>query len=554
MFNKLFNSRTKTVTFAAFLLACSTLGSKFLALIRDRLLAGSFGAGPELDIYFTAFRVPDFVYGILVLGGISAVFVPVFSGYFKEGIREDRWPEAAIEFANNILNCFLLLMICLCVLLAIFAPIILRIIVPGFNEDSMNLAVLMTRIMFLSPILLGISNFFSGILHFFNRFLIYSLSPILYNLGIIIGILFFVPFFGVIGLSFGVILGAFFHLAIQIPAARLCGFQYRPIFNFKFPGVVKAFKLMIPRAFGSAVNQVNLIVITAIASTLTAGSIAVFNFAHNLNYIPVGLIGVSFALASFPSLSKSWAQGQKEEFMKSFSSIFRQVFYLVIPVSVLMFLLRAQIVRIILGTGQFGWWETKLTAASLGLFCVGIFAAALIPLLSRTFYSFHNTKTPVAIGVFTVGLNIIFSFLFVKLLSFPNFFQETITGILKIQGVANAQVAGLPLAMSLAVIFQFFLLLFFLRKKTGGIRFGEIWGSFKKIAVCSVLFGIVAYFVLRFAVLIFDTQTFFGVLFQVVLTCLVGGAFYILITFYFRTPEAGAIWSLISKRFNRGKL
>jgi putative peptidoglycan lipid II flippase len=349
MLNHILNSKTKTITFAAFLLALSTLISRILGLVRDRLLAGRFGAGEELDIYFAAFRIPDFFYGILIAGGITAAFLPVFSEYFsKKTSKENEWSPQVLEFTNNILNCFLILLILICLILAIFAPLIIKFIIPGFSPENKALTIALTRIIFLSPIFFGLSSVFSGILHFFNKFLVYSLAPILYNLGIIFGILFLVPSFGVFGLAYGVILGAFLHLIIQIPAAKNSGFKYKPLFNFKYSGLKKVFKLMIPRTIGSAAYHINLVVITAIASTLTAGSITIFNFSNNLHYFPIGLIGTSFAISSFPVFSKFWARGQKREFLDSFSSSFRQIIFFIIPISLLIFILRAQIVRLVL--------------------------------------------------------------------------------------------------------------------------------------------------------------------------------------------------------------
>ena len=553
MFNRILNSQTKTVTFAAVLLAGSSLVSKLLALIRDRLLAGKFGAGEELDIYFAAFRIPDFVYGILVLGGISAVFLPIFSEYFRQNKPGDGWPVSSLEFTNNVLNCFLILLIAVCMILAVFTPLLVKVIFPGFSGENQALAILLTRIMFLSPILLGISSLFSGILQYFNRFLIYSLAPVLYNVGIILGILFFSPLFSsalrVLGVALGVILGAFLHLLIQIPAARMAGFKYRPIFNFGFPGIIKTFKLMVPRSIGTAAYQVNLIVITGIASTLTTGSIAVFSFAQNINFIPVSLIGISFALASFPVLSQSWASGLREKFSENFSSVFRQILYLILPVSLLMFLLRAQIVRLILGTGEFGWLETRLTAASLGLFCLSIFAAAFIPLLSRVFYSFQDTRTPVAIGISAMILNVVLSFLLVWLLSFPNFFREMTANFLNLQGIGNIEVVGLALAISVATVFQFFLLLVFLKKRMGGIKLREIRHSFRKIIIATILMAIFTYLALQTAVNFVDMRTFSGVLIQTIFAVLIGAFIYLLLTFFLKSPEFKTIWSSISEQF-----
>ena len=531
MFNRFFNSQTKTITFAAILLASSALISRILGLVRDRLLAGKFGAGTELDIYFAAFRIPDFVYGILILGGISAIFLPVFSEYFKKDQKQ------AWELANHTLNCFLILLIFICGILALFTPFLIKFIVPGFGLEEKASVILLTRIMFLSPIFFGLSSLFSGVLHYFNRFLAYSLAPVLYNLGIIFGILFLLPIFGLPGLAYGVILGAFFHWIIQIPAAKNSGYKYKPIFNFKFPGLIKIFKLMVPRTIGAAAYHLNLIVITAIASTLTVGSIAIFNFSNNLQYIPIGLIGASFAIAAFPVLSQNFVAGFREKFLENFSSTFRQILFLIVPISILVFLLRVQLVRIILGTGQFGWQDTRLTAACLGLFCFGIFAFTFIPFLARVFYSFQNTKTPVTIGLISMVLNIALCFLFVFLLKFPNFFQESIISILKLQGIKNIAVVGLPLALSISGIFQFSLLLIFLKKRISEINFKEILFSFNKILLAAILMTFSVYFTLHIMANLVNMDTFFGIFLQASAAVSIGIFVYIFIAYFLRCSE-----------------
>jgi putative peptidoglycan lipid II flippase len=545
MIAKLFNSRTKTVASAAGLLGISALISRFLGLIRDRLLAGTFGAGEELDIYFAAFRIPDFVYGILIMGGVAAVFLPVFSEYFRKS-EEDAW-----KFTNNLLNCFLVLLVLLCAILALLTPWLVNLIAPGFSQAAKELTVALTRIMFISPILFGISSVFSGVLHYFDRFLAYSFAPVVYNLGIIFGILFLVPSFGLYGLAYGVILGAALHWLFQIPAARHSGYRYLPLFNFKNFGLVKIFRLMVPRTIGAAAYHINLMVITAVASTLSAGSIAIFNLANNLQYFPVGLIGVSFSVAAFPALARSLASDLKEEFSKIFSSTFRQIIFLVIPVSFLIFILRAQIVRIVLGTGQFGWLETRLTAASLALFSLGIFAAALVPFLARVFYSFQDTKTPLAVGLISMVLNVGLCFLFVFLLGFANSFQGFIADILKLQGIQDIAVIGLPLALSISGIVQLFLLLFFLGKKEFDFNAREIVYSLKRILLASLLMAAVAYSCLFLTAELLDTKTFAGILIQTIIACL-GAAFaYLLAGVLLKSPEIGIVRSSLVAKFKK---
>jgi len=531
--------------------AIGSLISRLLGLIRDRLLASRFGASQELDVYFAAFRIPDFVYGILIAGGITAAFLPVFAEYFEKNKSNKEqsleWPQDALNLVNNVLNLLLFLLILICAVLAVFTPFIIKFIIPGFSSEDRNLTIALTRIMFLSPILFGLSSIFSGILHYFNRFLSYSLAPILYNMGIIFGILFLVPAFGVFGLAYGVIIGAFFYLLIQIPAAKFSGYRYKAVFNFKSPGIKRIFKLMLPRTIGSAAYQINLIVITAIASTLTAGSIAVFNFSNNLHYFPIGLIGISFAVSSFPAFSRSWANGQRNKFLENFSSSFRQIIFLITPISVLVFLLRAQIVRLILGAGRFGWLETRLTAACLGLFCFGILAESLIPLLSKTFFALQDTKTPVLIGIFSMLLNIIFCFLFVFFLKSSNLFSNFFISFLKLQGIKNIEIIGLPLSLSLVSLLQAVLLLVFLHQRVGRLRFKEIIFSAVKILIAGLLMLSATYFTKQILGNFVDMSTFFGVFVQAVLAGGFGILVYFLAAFFLKSPELKIIKSSFLK-------
>jgi len=459
MFNKIFNSQTKTITRGALIIGASYFISAILGLIRDRLLAGRFGAGLELDVYFAAFRIPDFVYNILILGGLIVAFLPLFAEYFSRN-KDEVW-----QMANHVLNAFLIFLISISFIFFILTPWLIKWLFPGFGEEHYKLAIPLIRLLFLSPIFFGISNLLSGILQYFQRFFIYSLTPILYNLGIIFGILFLAPYFGIFGVGMGVVFGAFLHMAIQIPTAINCGFSYKFLLDFKYPALKRIFKLMVPRVFGVAAQQINLIVITAIASTITAGSIAIFSISNNFQSLPVGIIGASFAVAIFPALSRFFAENQKKEFLENFSSIFRQILFFVIPVSVLIFLLRTPIITFIYKTGKFTLSDVQLTSACLGIFALSIFAQSLIPLLARAFFSLQDTKTPTLITFWAVSLNIILCFSFVWLLKSPNIFSNSLIEFFSLFRNENTSLLGLPLAFSISAIFQFILLYFSFKQK-----------------------------------------------------------------------------------------
>lgn len=537
--SKIFNSKTKSFTSAAFLLGISTALSGFLGLIRDRLLASHFGAGPSLDVYFAAFRIPDLVYGIVVAGGIGAAFLPLFSRAVKE--KKD------LEFANNFLNCLLVVLIFLVSFLLLLTPFFIELITPGFSPSQKAKTCLLTRIILLSPIIFGISAIFSGILQYHQKFFAYCLAPLLYNLGIILGILFLLPTFGLKGLGFGVILGALFHLIIQFLTAKSSGFHYLPIFNFKSPFMKKALKLMTPRTISQIITQLNLIFVNAMASTLASGSISIFNLSNNIRSLPLGIIGISWAIASFPLFSKSLVSGSKEKFLRDFSSSLRQILYLVVPSSALFYIFRAQLVRLIYGAGKFAWWETRLTAASLGIFALALFAVSLVPLLLRAFFSFQDTKSPLIARIVSVILNVFFCLLFIFYFSFENAFSNFFVRLLRLPGITNFQVIALPLALSLSQAFQFFLLFTLFVKKFPLLDFKKIFNSLKKILLATILLIFFSYLGLKISANFFDTRTFFGLFLQTVLAGSLGISVYLLITTFLKSEEQKAIFSVFTR-------
>jgi putative peptidoglycan lipid II flippase len=431
---------TESVALAAFIIALAGIASRILGLFRDRILASRFGAGDTLDMYYAAFRIPDLVYNLLVLGALSAAFIPVFTSLHSTDQEKEAW-----KLSSAILNLQTLAVFIISGLLAVFSPWILHIITPGFSQEKIQITSEFSRIMFISPVLLGVSAIFGGILVSFKKFLIYSLAPIFYNIGIIIGALFFVPMMGILGLAWGVVLGAGMHMLIQYPAVKNSGFRY--IFTnfsvFKNVHVKKVIHLMVPRALGIAVNQINLLIITIFASTLASGSITIFTFANNIQMTPIGLFGSSFAIAVFPMLSTYAAKKMDDEFSLSFFRTMRQILFFIIPLSVVLIVLRAQIVRVILGSGKFDWEDTVLTFQTLGILAISLFAQALVPLLTRSFYALHNTKTPFYIALVSEAVNI----------------------LLVILLIGKNAILGLAVAFSAASFVNMSLLFFFLRKK-----------------------------------------------------------------------------------------
>ncbi|PIS40711.1 MAG: murein biosynthesis integral membrane protein MurJ, partial [Candidatus Kerfeldbacteria bacterium CG08_land_8_20_14_0_20_43_14] len=253
MLNKLWTKLSTTILGGAIVIGFTGVASRVLGLVRDRMLASTFGGGGNLDPYFAAFKLPDFVFNVLVLGALSSSFIPVFVSYLKRAEKDPNLKDEAWCVANSILNLLLIVLIALGVIFFIFANSLVSLIAPGFSGEKLQTTIHLSRIMLVAIIFFGASNIVSAILNSFKRFFAFALAPVLYNIGIIAGIIFFVPKWGIIGLAYGVVVGAFAHLAIQIPSVFKLGFRYMRILNWRHKGVREVGRLMLPRTFGLAV-------------------------------------------------------------------------------------------------------------------------------------------------------------------------------------------------------------------------------------------------------------------------------------------------------------
>jgi putative peptidoglycan lipid II flippase len=395
---------------------------------------------------------------------------------------------------------------------------------PGFTGESLELTVTLTKIMLLSPLLLGMSAVVGSVLQVHKSFFIYSIAPILYNVGIIIGALFFVPTFGISGLAWGVVLGAVLHLVIQLPTYWMLGYRWKPVFNPWDKNVKAIITLTIPRTISLAISQLNLLVITVIASTLAAGSITVFNLANNIQSFPLGLFGISYALAVFPTLSA--LADRKREFIDTLSSTMRSILFFIIPSSVLLIILRAQVVRIILGSGRFDWEDTILTLQTLSVFAISLLPQAMILVLVRAFYARRDTVTPLVIGLLSALGNIVMALALAPQLG----------------------VVGLALAFTTGSMLNFVLLYLALHLKLGRLDGEKIAFSGAKILIASFMMAIVAQAAKYPLERVSGTDTFLGLLSQATVAGVAGMGTYILVCWLLKSDELSVVFQSIQRR------
>lgn len=447
-FLRLFHKEIAGVHQAALLLGTFTLMSQILALFRDRMLAHYFGASKTLDLYYTAFRIPDLMYALVASLVSISVLIPFFSGVLDKHNKEE-----ARQLLSSIFTVFVAAMVVVSTIVFFAMPYIAHFFFShlGSPQDLTELVVL-SRLLLLQPICLGISNVLGVVTQIGKRFFLYSLSPILYNVSIIFGLIFLYPMWGIRGVIAGVIIGGVTHFLIQIPYVAKEGLLPRLTFSIDKKTIIDVVKISIPRTIALSANMLELIIITIFASWLTVGSVSIFNLSLNLQSVPFAIIGVSYALAAFPTLSACFAKGQRVEFIAHIVTAARHIIFWSIPIAALFIVLRAQIVRTILGSGSFNWNDTRLTAACLALFVISLVGQGLELLFIRGYYAAGRTAKPLFINIASSLATIGFPFLLIQIFNNVPTFRFFMESLFKVEGIAGSAVLMLPLGYTLGTL------------------------------------------------------------------------------------------------------
>lgn len=550
MVNKIFNFINREVGGlhqAAYLLAFFAFLSQVLALARDKLLAFTFGAGTLLDIYYSAFRVPDFIFVTVGSMVSMSVLIPFIVGRLNSNKEETR------IFIDSLFSFFVSIIALIGLAVFFLAPKITSVLFPGFSGEDGVMLVLLTRILILSPILLGISNLFGSLTQSTNRFLVYALSPVLYNLGIIFGIVFIYPKFGMVGLVLGVIIGALLHLAIQIPSVYRMNlmprFTWKPNLSLIKDTVITS----VPRTLTLSFTHISILFLISIASLMPEGSISIFNFAFNLQSVPLSIIGVSYSLAAFPALSLLFFQGKKDDFFEKISLSTKHIIFWSIPFAVVFIVLRAHIVRIILGAGAFDWTDTRLTAAALALFAVSLLFQNMILLLVRSFYAMGDTKTPLLVNFFSAISIIMMAKIFILLFTTQEAFRFFLEDLFKISDLPGTVAITLPLAFTVGSLINGIALWIFIEFRMRGFS-KSVFKTFFHSLSASVIMGFTIFISLRFFDDIFSLDRFFGILGQAFFSGIIGIVAGILVLKILKNKEIEVIWNVMHQKIWKAKV
>jgi putative peptidoglycan lipid II flippase len=513
----------REVTKAAGVVSGATLLSRILGFIRDMVIANVYGAAMATDAFFVAFRIPNLLRRLVGEGSLTAAFIPVFTEYLETEKKQEAW-----DLANSLITTLIIFLAGIALLGIVFAPFIIMIIAPGFHDpvDKYRLTVHLTRVMFPYIFFIGLTVMAMGILNSLKHFAMPALAPTLLNISMILSALYLSSYTEnpVLALAYGVLLGGAAQLLVQIPFLWKKGLRYRFRLNFAHPGVKKVGLLMVPSVIGLAAAELNTFVDTLLASLLQEGSVSFLYYGNRLVQFPLGLFGVAMGIAVLPLFSIASAKRDIEELKETLSFALRLVFFLTIPATVGLIVLRVPIINVLFQRGEFFLSATYNTAIALLYYSFGLFAFAGVKIVVPAFYSLKDTKTPVKIGAFSMLFNIVLSLILMIPLKH----------------------GGLALATSLASILNLYLLLLVLRRRLGPLGLRKIIRSFFKSFLATLVMGAVLFYL---SDVYFKIDSVFidrmGVL---VLSLAVGTLSYLFLSYFLKSEELRFLIDFVIRR------
>jgi putative peptidoglycan lipid II flippase len=512
-----------TILSAALIISISTGLSAVLGVIKNRLLARQFGVSDELAVFYTADYIPSLLYSVLIVGAISTIFIPVFTGLLN------RDHKAAFRTASTIINATIVSFLIVGSLIFLFSsPIFKLVSLNQFSPGNTLLGSQLIKIMILSQMLLVCGSLATSVLQSFKYFLIPALAPIVYNLGMVLGIVFLSPSLGIYGPAIGLLAGATFHFAIQIPLLKKTGFRLHLSLNLKDENFKKMLTLIPPRVTSVLIANLIQTVNNSFAILISSSSVIALKFANQLQGFPINLFGFSIAAASLPTLSAEGEEKNLDNFKKTFLTSLHQMMFLVVPLSMILFILRVPVVRIVYGVSNFPWEATVETASVLAIFSFSIFAQSANYLITRSFYALKDTVTPVLVAVGTSVVNIALSTLLIVVLKY--------------------NVWAVAFSYSLTSIFDTLILLYLLDKKIGTLDTKALFMPFLKISTSAILMALTLYVPVKLLdQVIFDTTRTVNLLILTLIAGTCGILTYLIFTKILKVEEINLLYRIVGK-------
>ena len=386
--------------------------SRLTGLLRDIAVAYQFGTGREMDAYLAAIKVPDLVFQVFAGGAVSSAFIPVFAGLLARRDEAGAW-----RMVSTLLNLSVLVLSPVIVVLILFATPLMSVFAAGFDPETQALSASLARILMVSPLCFTLGCFVTSVLNANQRFFLAALAPVSYNVGIIAGALVLAPTFGVAGLAVGAVLGSVLFLLVQTPGLPLVGMRYQLVLDLASASVRQVGRLMLPRAWGLAVAQAGSLAVVVLASP-TPGAIAALNYGQLLMMLPLGIFAMAISQAVFPRLAIEGNLANLGAVRAILGRALGFVLFLTLPSAVALVVIGEPIVRVLWERGQFGAGSTAMTVTALRLYAPGLVALAVTEVVSRVFYAYQDTRTPVLAATAAMTVNLIAAYVLTRSLSF----------------------------------------------------------------------------------------------------------------------------------------
>lgn len=457
--------RLQAVLGAALIVMGGFVASKLLGLVRNIVISHQYGASREYELFLAGISIPDTVFQVLAGGAVGAAFIPVFTSYFASAESHRAW-----RLTSALMNLAVVGIGACALLLALATPVLVGVLVPGWSAPEQQQVAYLTRLMMVSPVIFAVSTLATSALNGVHRFALAAAAPLMYNLSLIAGAILLRPL-GVEGLALSAVVGALLHLAIQVPGLIRVGMRYSLTLGLDLEGTREVARLMGPRVLGLGVSQLNLLVNVALASLLVEGSIAYLSYAWLVLMVPLGVFGMGFATAVFPTLVEQGAQAREEEQRRTFVFALRLILYVTIPAALGLIVLARPTVGLLYERGAFDAAAAAATAYALAWYSLGLPGHALIEIVARVFYAERDTATPVRVAAVGAALNVALGLFLMR---------------------TELSYGGLALANALAALCEASVLIAIFQRRRRWLRLRELLGFAWRVALAAVLMAGVA--------------------------------------------------------------
>lgn len=520
-----------SIPHAATLLAGSLLTSSLLGLFRERLLNSyyykTYPVG--IDAYTVAFTIPDFMFVILVSGALSVTFIPVFNQRLLTGNKKSAW-----ELSTSLVNFMALATLIASILIIIFAdPLVSYIVGPGLDESGHSLAVSMMRVIAVNPFLFAVATVIASMQQAVGRFTFYALAPTIYNLGIIIGTVFFtggINLFGwqvfdggIMGVALGVVLGSIMQLVVSSVGLIGLGFDYQFKIFWKNKGFRQVLRLLPPRSLDQGADYLNGIVEMNLASRMVSGTVRAYQQATVLHLMPINLIGVAISTAAFPKMTERLTQGRPDLFKSELQGVLRVIIWLALPVATIAYFARGYVVNFVVNGGD------PLIAGLLGTLVVAILFRSIYYIAAKSFYAQQDTKTPLYISIFSISLNIALAVWFTMQL--------------------NMGVYGLAWAQSIVAFVEVMVLFYVMSKRIGGLFDATFLRAVWRMASATGFMAVVSYVAVQVFQLGANDQSFLATFPKFIIIVAISLSAYVLFSRMLKLPEVNPVLAQVKKVF-----